>query len=129
MKASRKGAAATELAILLPFLALAFAVVLDFCRAYHVTQTIQSSAQAAAWYASGTAYAAAGKSAEDAAKQAAAAEAASLQPPLDPDKVVVTFTGNLVRVAVTYDVPLVTPFVNASGSVTVTRSVTMNLAP
>jgi Flp pilus assembly protein TadG len=126
---ARAGAAAAELAILLPFLALAFAVALDFCRAYHATQTIQSSAHAGALYASGTVYAAPGTSAEDAAKQAAVAEAASLQPALVSDQITVTFTATTVTVNVAYDVPLLTSILAGAQSVSLARSVTLNLAP
>ena len=125
----RKAAAATELAILLPFLGLAFAVALDFCRAYHATQAIQASAHAGALYASGTTYAAPGTTPANAAKQAAVAEAASLQPPLNTSNVTVTYSATTATVAVTYDFPLLTPVMSGARSVTITRSVTMNMAP
>jgi hypothetical protein len=125
----RRAAAATELAILLPFLGLAFAVALDFCRTYYVTQALQASAQAGALYASGSAYAPAGTAPDQAAKDAAVAVAASLQPPLDPNNISVTFTSGTATVSVTYAVPLLTQVLNGAQSVTVTRSVTMNLAP
>lgn len=126
---SRHGAAAAELAILLPFLSVAFAVTLDFCRAYHASQTIQASAHAGALYASGAVYRAAEDTAEEAAKKAAVAEAASLQPAVVSAKVSVSFTATTAVVSVTYDVPLLTTLLNGARSVTVTRSVTMNLAP
>jgi Flp pilus assembly protein TadG len=125
----RTGAAATELAILLPFLALVFAVTLDFCRAYQATQTIQTAAYAGSLYASGTAYAPSATSPEDAARQAALAEAVSLQPPLTADQITVTITSTTAAVSISYDIPLLTPVLAGSTSVSVTRSVTMNLAP
>jgi len=129
LNAERRGAAAAELAILLPFMALTFSVVLDFCRAYHVTQTIQSSAHAAALYASGTATPPPDTTAEQAAKDAAVAEAASLQPPLDPACVIVVIGGSTAQVTVSYDFRLLTPLLGEAGSVTITRSATMEVAP
>lgn len=125
----RSGAAAVELAILLPFLALAFGVALDFCRVYQATQTIQAAAYAGSLYASGTAYAATGTSLEDAARQAVLTEAASLQPPLTADQITVDFTATKATVTVGYAVPLLTPVLAGSSAVAVTRSVTMNVAP
>ena len=125
----RRGAAATELAILLPFLALAFSVVLDYGRAYHVSQTIQSSAQAGVLYASGTASATPGTTATDAAQQAAVAEAASLQPAVQTDQVSVTITKTAATVTVSYDFAFLTPVMGASRNLTITRTATMNLAP
>jgi Flp pilus assembly protein TadG len=125
----RRGAAATELAILLPFLALAFAVALDFCRAYQATQTIQTAAYAGAMYASGNTYAPMGTSLTDAAQQAALTEAVSLQPPLTSDQITVTITANTATVSISYNVPLLTQLLMGSTAVPVTRSVTMNLAP
>ena len=125
----RAGAAATELAILLPFLALAFAVALDFCRAYQATETIQTAAYAGSMYASGTTYAASGTSPEDAARQAVLNEAVSLQPALTADQITVTMTSNTATVTISYDIPLLTPVLAGSAAVSVTRSVTMNLAP
>jgi hypothetical protein len=125
----RRGAAAAELAIVLPFLALAFAVVLDFCRVYHVTQAIQASAQAGAFYASGTAVADVDTTAAQAAKDAAVAEAAGMRPPIDPARVAVTNSGSTATVTVSYDFPLLTPLLGKGGTVMITRSATMNVAP
>jgi len=118
-----------ELAILLPFLALAFGVALDFCRAYQATLTIQAAAYAGAMYASGTAYLPTGTSLQDGARQAVLTEAVSLQPPLTTAQITVTFTPTTAIVTVSYDIPLLTPVMAGSNSVSVTRSVTMNLAP
>jgi Flp pilus assembly protein TadG len=126
---ARRGAAAAELAILLPFLSLTFAAVLDFSRAYHVTQAIQASAHAGALYASGTATAAPDTSPEAAAKQAAVAEAASLEPAIDPAHVSVAFAGGAAEVTVSYDFTMLTPLLGRGGTVTITRSASMNIAP
>src|SRR5437868_11657545 len=49
----RRGTAAAELAICLPFVALLFTVAVDFCRLYNQTQIVQGCAEAAAFYAAG----------------------------------------------------------------------------
>ena len=79
----RRGVAATEMALLLPFLALLFCVAIDFCRAFQTAQVMDSCARNGALYASGTA----GRdpsstTPEEAARQATLAEGASLNPPL-----------------------------------------------
>ena len=83
----RRGAAAYELAILLPFLALMFAVGADYCRIFYYSQTVTGCAHAGALYASGTARRDPSVTPADAAKQAALAEGASLDPPLRPEDV------------------------------------------
>ena len=50
----RRGVAAAELAILLPFLVLMFGVAVDFCRVFYASQTVQNCAYAGALYASRT---------------------------------------------------------------------------
>ncbi len=125
----RRGAAACELAILLPFLALMFAVAVDFCRVFYTTQIVMGCAQAGARYASGWATCGTGVSATEAAKQAAVAEGTSLDPPLTPSNVTVDVTANNARVTVTYVFQTLTSYPGVSGPVTVTRAVTMPLAP
>src|SRR5438552_3318495 len=92
----RPGAAAAELAILLPFLGLMFVTALDFCRVFYAAQTIENSARSAALYASGNA--------------------------VNPQ------AGGLDQ-AVQYDCPLLTPVLGPSGTITISRSVTMAVAP
>src|SRR5438128_12213978 len=99
----RGAAAAAELALLLPFLGLMFAVALDFCRIFYVTQTIQNCAWVGAMYASGTASGKSSGSAEDAAQQAAVNEAASLNPPVQLCDVLVDTSGSRTTVTVRYD--------------------------
>jgi Flp pilus assembly protein TadG len=125
----RCGVAAAELAIMLPFLSLMFVTALDFCRVFHVSQTIQNSARVAALYASGTAQNPQAASVDAAAKQAAAAECASLNPPLDTNNVSITIGSGQAVAQVKYDFPLLTPIMGSSGTITITRSVTMALAP
>jgi hypothetical protein len=49
----RNGALATELALVLPFVVFATLVIVDFCRVYHVTQTLTTASHVAAYHASG----------------------------------------------------------------------------
>jgi Flp pilus assembly protein TadG len=122
--------AAAELAIWLPFLVLMFAVAIDFCRVYFVTQTVQNCAAAGALYASGVSTAdPANVSASDAIVQAALAEGASLSPPLQAANVKTTASGSSVEVSVTYDFPLLTRLPGLSDKVTITRRVTMASVP
>ena len=126
----RRGAAAAELAILLPFLALMFGVAIDFCRIFHCSQTIQNCAYAGALYASGTASSRPDLSGPDqAARDAATAEAASLNPPLDPARVMTAFASGTVTVTVSYDFSLLTPVLGTSKTITITRTVTMAVIP
>ena len=126
----RRGVAATELAIWLPFLALLFAVAIDFCRVYSAAQTVQNCATAGATYASGVSVAdPANTSVSAAVVQAALAEGISLNPSLQQANVTTTTSGNSVQVTVTYDFPLLTKWPGLGGTVTITRSVTMTALP
>jgi hypothetical protein len=51
----RNGAAAAEMALLLPFLAFLFCVTVDFCRSFQAAQILDSAARSAALYYSGAA--------------------------------------------------------------------------
>jgi Flp pilus assembly protein TadG len=126
----RPGAAAAEMAIWLPFLALMFVISVDFCRVYYASQTIQNCATAGAMYASGTSTAnPTDPSAQDAAVQAALAEGVSLNPPMAATNVSVWNQGGMAQVSVSYDFPLLVPWSGSSGTVTITRSVTMTMIP
>jgi Flp pilus assembly protein TadG len=124
--ACRRGAAATEMAIFLPFLVLLFAVTLDFARLYFTTQTLDNSAFAAAMYASGTSWS---KSASTQAVSAACAEGTSLSPPLTAANVSVTQGTTTTTVTITYQCQQITPVFSATRTVTLVRTFTMNLAP
>jgi Flp pilus assembly protein TadG len=126
----RCGVAAAELAILLPFLALMFGVVVDFCRIFYCSQTIQNCAYVGALYASG----AAGPRPElaspaQAAQDAAVAEAVSLSPAIDRARVATTSSSGMVTVTVSYDFTLLTPVMGSSRTITITRTVTMATIP
>jgi Flp pilus assembly protein TadG len=125
----RGGAAAVELALVLPFLALMFAVALDYCRIFYASQTVQNCACAGAMYASGNASNPNASSPAQAACQAAVAEAVSLTPALDPSKVTTTSTATVTVVTVQYEFQALTPLMGNWGTVTITRTATMNIAP
>jgi Flp pilus assembly protein TadG len=123
--AARRGAAATELAILLPFLGLMFAAALDFARIFCATQTLNECAYAAALYASGTSTG----DVSTAAANAAVADGTTLNPPLQPEKVAVTVAGGVATATVDYDFQLLTPLPGYLGVVHLQRTATLNVAP
>lgn len=128
--AARRGVAATELAIWLPFLALMFAVAVDFCRAYAATQVIENCAATGAIYASGVSWVDSTTSSNsDVAIQAAVAEGTSLNPPLQSSNVTVSSAGNSTLVTVTYDFTLLTSLPGLGQTLTITRTVTMATVP
>jgi TadE-like protein len=143
-RARRRGAAAAELAVLLPFVALMFVVAVDFCRLYYQTQTVQACAEAGACYAAGYSWpnqadaAAAGnpglgqgyqpdsdQARIEAARGAAVAEGTTLKPPLQEADVQVAIANGRATVTVTYDCAMLTPVLGASRVQTITRAVTM----
>lgn len=125
-----RGAAAVELALLLPLLALLFAAGVDFARALRATQVLQSAAGAATTYATGTAWTPASvQTPADAATAAAVAEGAALDPPLQPAQVSVVTAGSAVTVTVTYDMPLFTRFLVPAGAVRLQRTAAARVAP
>ena len=126
---ARRGAAAVELALLLPLLVLLFALAVDFARVFYATQVLQSAAGTGASYASGTAWVPSSTSATDAAKTAAVTEGAMFDPPLRADQVTVTTTGSTVTVTVEYDFRLVTGFLTPNGTIPLRRTVTTRVAP
>lgn len=129
-KSIRRGVAAAELAIWLPFLMLLFAVAIDFCRIYATTQTVQNSAAAGVMVASGVSWIdTTTTTTADAAVQAAVAEGTSLSPALQASNVTVSSSGSSTQVTVTYDFALLTRLPGLPGTVTITRSVTMSSVP
>jgi len=125
----RRGAAAAELAMVLPFLALLFATALDFCRIFHTSQAIQASAHAGALYASGVVSDGDPDNSESAVKQAAVVASSSLRPAISGDKVTLTVEGSMAVVTVEYEYQLLTPFLERSGVVTIRRTVKMGYVP
>ena len=101
-RAARRGAAAAEMAIVLPFLVFTFAVAFDYCRIFYAVQVVNNAARCGAMYASGTVSAAIGETPLQAAQQAALVEAASLNPPLQVQDVTLTTNSTGVTVTVKY---------------------------
>src|SRR5262249_3887156 len=137
---TRRAAAATELAILLPLLGFLFLIVLDYSRVFRCSQTLDSAAHAGALYASGQAWMKSSATtptppgttnpdpeAADWAKQAAAREGANLDPPLTTDNVDVKYQGGLAIVTVTYNFN--TSYLGVPTVLTVSRSVQMPVTP
>src|SRR4051812_39402725 len=91
-RTQRRGAAAAELAIVVPFLAFMFVVAVDYCRIFYAIQVIENAARCGAMFASSTVSTASTTSPALAAQQAALAEAVSLDPPLQPADITVTIS-------------------------------------
>lgn len=126
----RGGAAAVELAIVLPLLALAVAAALDFGRVFYAMQVLDTAAATGAQYASGTAWVPlTTTTGVDAARAAAVAEGASLRPPLTANNVGVTVAGNVATVTVNYDFPLLTGVLIPTRTVHLQRTSAVRVAP
>ncbi len=126
---SRRGVAAAELAILLPFIALMLVAAVDYCRIYYDAQVVDSAASSGCLYASGAVRRDRSISAEQAARDAAVADGVSLDPPLAPEDVDVTITDTSATVTVTHRCQSFTNYPGLPTNVTVRRSVTMPRAP
>jgi Flp pilus assembly protein TadG len=128
--ARRPGAAALELALLLPFLALMFSAAVDFSRIFVATQTLERAANTGAMYASGGLWIPTSQTTTtDAAITAVCSEGASLNPPLDDSNVAVSTNGTAITVTVTYNYPLLTAVLIPSATVALQRTVVMQIAP
>src|ERR1700729_1306549 len=101
---NRPGGAATELALLCPFLAFMMVVAIDYCRVFHLTQTVESSAQNAALYAAGVSSADPDTFTSQlaAAQQVALDEGSRLSPPLAASNVSVSVKNNIATATVSY---------------------------
>ena len=129
-RSPRRAAAAVELAVLLPFLAVSFSGVVDFARVLHTTQLLQAAAQAGAASASGTAWTPGYPgTATTAAKAAAKTATAGLSPALIDEQITVTVANGKATVTVSYDYPLATAVLAASRTAHLTRTVTVIVAP
>lgn len=126
----RRGAAAVELALLLPFLSLLGLGAVDFARVFHAYATITTCARNGAIYASDPTASANSPYANYAA--AAVADGASLIPQLTAAGVSSTngsdAYGGYVAVTVTYQLPMLTGLLGSS-SQTLSRTVRMRVVP
>jgi Flp pilus assembly protein TadG len=125
----RRGVAAAEMAIVLPFLSFILVVAVDYCRIFYYTQTLHNCAYVGALYASGTAQTSSALGSTAAATQAAVADGTTLTPPLQARNVTVTSQKQTTTVTVQYDYQMLTPLLGDGGKVTIARQVTMGLAP
>ncbi len=125
---ARRGVAAAELAIVLPFLILMFGVAIDFCRVFHTSQTVQNCAYAGALYSSSTVSPRPDVSTpSQAAQDAALAEGVSLNPALSAANISTTIANGMATTTVTYNFSFIMPLMG--NSITITRSVTMQVVP
>jgi Flp pilus assembly protein TadG len=130
MKSPRRGAAATELAVLLPFLAVAFAAVVDLARALAAAQLVQAAALAGATTAAGTDWTPGYPgTATTAAKAAAVAAAPGLDPDVTADNVSVRLTADRATVTVAYDFRLFTAAVVPGRTLRLARTAAVPIAP
>jgi Flp pilus assembly protein TadG len=125
----RRGAAVTEMAILLPLLSLLFLVAVDFCRVFYCTQTIRGCAEAGALYASGNATADPSVSLQDAASQAAMAEGTLLNPPLAAANVTVAVANGVATVTVSYNFRTIVGYPGLPQPLPVVRTAQMLVIP
>jgi Flp pilus assembly protein TadG len=124
-RARRRGAAATELAILLPFIVLLLVIALDYCRVFYYSQTLRSCASCAAMYASGTVKHDPATTREDAAKEAAVREGATLSPPLKAQQVTVAIDTATATATVVYEFRTLTGYPGLPRNITIRHDVTM----
>ncbi|HLN32772.1 MAG TPA: TadE/TadG family type IV pilus assembly protein [Gemmataceae bacterium] len=125
----RRGLAATELALVLPFLTFMMVVTVDYCRLFYVTQTLWNCANVAAVYASQTAQCGSATTPTNAAIQAGVNEGSSLNPALEAADVQVDIGQATVTVTVQYNFTTLTSWFSSSNTVSLSRTVTMNVAP
>jgi Flp pilus assembly protein TadG len=124
----RKGVAAVEFAILLPFLAFMFVVAVDWCRIFYYSVTVTNCARNGALYLSDPIAKAA--SPYNNVTAAALADAANLSPTPTVSSYTGTDTnGAYVDVTVSYSFDTVTKFPGVPSVNTVSRTVRMYVAP
>ena len=127
----RKGAAAVELAVLLPLLTFLFLIAVDYARIFYYSLTLENCARNGALCASNAfnypmPY--------SSVAQAAIADGASLSPALTASDVTVTngtdANGNsCVTVTINYTFQTITNYPGLPSSVNLVRSVEMRVAP
>lgn len=126
---SRRGAAAVELAVLLPFLAFLFVIAVDFARIFYFSQTLENCARNGALYASDPTLAA--QSPYTSVTQAALADATNLSPqPTVTSGSGTDASGNAyVTVTVSWTFTTVTNYPGVPSTVNLSRTVQMRHAP
>jgi len=126
----RPGAAAVELAVLLPFLAFLFVITVDWARIFYFSQVIENCARKGALYASDPK--------APSYNLYTSVQQAALGPDstgLNPQPTVTSTNGTdaagnpYVSVTVTWTFSTITHFPGVPSSVTLTRTVQMRAAP
>src|SRR5579885_1223632 len=126
--APRKGAAAVELAFLLPVLAFLFVLAVDYSRLFYYSLTVNNCARNGALYLSDPYRQA--KSPYANVTAAALADAPNLAPaPTVSSASGSDKGGNYVTVTVSWNFQTVTNFPGVPRTTTITRTVRMNVAP
>lgn len=128
-RSRRRGAAAVELALVLPFLAFIFVVTVDYCRVFYFTQVVTTCARNGALWASDPV--AASQSPYATIEAATRGDAG---PTLGPQLTVTTTTGTdtggaYTNVTVKYQFNLITSYPGVPQTVNITRSATSRPAP
>ena len=118
----RRGVAAVELALLLPFLLFIWVIAIDWARIFYYTTTLMFSSRDGAYFASNYP----GIYSYSNAQQAALGETSNLSP--DPT-VTVTTSGGYTTCSVTWTFNTVTRFPVVPSSTDITRQTVMRVAP
>ncbi|MCI0377032.1 MAG: pilus assembly protein [Gemmataceae bacterium] len=123
----RRGVAAVELAILLPFLVFIFLVAVDFCRVFYASQIVENSARNGALFAAKVYNYSTWRGSIDSIEKAVRADASNL----DQSKLTVKSSTSSTDVAVTvsYQFATIASFPVIPSKYTITRTVHMKLAP
>ena len=125
-KPRRPGAAAVELAILLPLLAFLLVLAIDFARIFYYCVSVTNCARNGALYACDPTGAL--NSPYSSVTQAALADAGNLSPtPTVTSNIVTDPSGNYVEVTVTYPFQTLTNYPGIPSTTNVTRTVRMRM--
>lgn len=118
----RRGVAAVELALLLPFLLLLWVIAIDWARIFYYTTTMMFSSRDGAYYSSNYP----GIYSYNSAQEAALGESTNLNP---APTVAVMDDGTYMTCRVTYTFNTVTSFPVVPSSTVITRQTIMRKAP
>lgn len=125
----RTGAAAAELAFLLPFLLLALFIAADYTRIFFYSQTLQNAAQQAAIYAGGVATPKSELDNEEAGRRAAVHAGQSLSPAVQKEQVSFTTTDDMITATVTYEFNTILRYPGFSQTIELNVAATAPIAP
>src|SRR5262245_46905510 len=129
MTTRRNGAAAVELAILLPLLAFLFVIAVDYSRLFYYSLTVANCARNGALYGCDPTQDGI-SSPYSSIQQAALADATSLSPtPTVTSTYGSDSSGNYVEVTVTYQFHTITNYPGVSNTVDISRTVRMMMIP